>query len=44
MAYPNDFIVLISAWRSLPYHENYMDQKTMQSDEFHFTILIEPKS
>ena len=42
MGYPNDFIYLISAWSSLPYHENYnMDQnvKTMQSDEFHYYNL-----
>ena len=41
MGYPNDFIYLISAWSSLPYHENYMDQcvKTMQPDEFHYYKL-----
>ena len=41
MGYPNDFIYLILAWTSLPYHENYMDQyvKSMQSDEFHYYKL-----
>ena len=38
MGYPNDFIHLITAWSSLPYHENYTDQyvKAMQSDEFNY--------
>ena len=38
MGNQNDFIYLISASSSLPYHENYMDQyvKTMQSNEFHY--------
>ena len=41
MGYPTDFIYLITAWSSLPYHENYMDQyvKAMQSDEFHYYKL-----
>ena len=41
MGYPNDFIHLISAWRGLAYHENYMDQyvKTMQSHEFDYYKL-----
>ena len=41
MGYPNDFIYLISAWSSLPYHDNYMDQyvKTLQSDLFHYYKL-----
>ena len=40
MGYPNDFIYLILAWSSLPYHENYMDQyvKPMQS-EMNFIII-----
>ena len=46
MGYPNVFIYLILAWSSSPYHEYYMDQyvKTMQSGEFHYYKLIEPKS
>ena len=33
---------LITAWSSLPYHENYTDQyvKAMQSDEFHYYKFI----
>ena len=36
MGFLNNFIYLISAWSSLPYHENYTDQyvKTMQSGDF----------
>ena len=41
MGYPNDFIYLITAWSSLLYPENYMDQyvKTMKSDELHYHKL-----
>ena len=41
MGNPNDFTYLISAWSSLPYRENYVDQyvKTMQSDVFHYCKL-----
>ena len=46
MGYPNDFIYLISAWSSLPYHENYMNQYVKPYSQINFIIinLIEPKS